>query len=173
MKQEAKNQTKKKEEGKKLWSAWETAVQITSSTTKLDPTAKKSTLRSRSLLVPGQKTQKRGKSTIDQSVTKLNQLTVTPRLTKSFVDSASSNEQVLFSRKEKAPIEELSVSVPSINNMQSDDNNSECFDLSIKIPDTDRSYQSQEETRSFLSVHYSTPRRSGGTPNSRRKPPTP
>jgi len=173
LKQEAKEKAKRKEEGKKRWSEWQNAIKITTSATNLSAEPREPTkLRSRSLVVQGQKPTKKGsnKETTDYQ-SNLNSLTITSRLTKSFVDPHASSGHT-FTVDKAGPSNELTVSVPSLNNLQIDSDNSECLDLKIPIPDTDRTNESTRSFLSQLSIGYDTPRRSGGTPNSRKKPPT-
>ena len=168
MKREQQEKEKEKAKGKSLWAAWENALQLTSSVTNLNtPKPETDLLQSRSLVLPGRR-RTRNKSTTTQSSAKSNEMTTTPRLIKSFVGQSSSlsRNALLPSHIAPRPTELFADSAVSFENLRSDEESS-CANFSIRVPLSDRSVN---EKKLFLSTGEATPRRTGGIPNSRKRP---
>lgn len=178
LRKEAKEKTQRKKGGKQMWGAWENAIQLTSSSSNVSRKNESSTLRSKSLIIPGvpQSRSKKSDGAKSNHKVKTTIIPITPRLTKSFVDSTYPNKEENLGGKfggthfTNAP--DVTSSVTSIEKLSFDKKSSSSVeDLSIQVPALE-GLKIDDDKKSLLSVDSNTPRRSGGVANSRKRPPS-
>ena len=175
LRKEAEEKSKKKNAGKKMWGAWENALHITSSTSSTRQATGSSTLRSRSMVIPGGKlTAGKANEESRKQTRKTTIIPITPRLIKSFVESSYSSKQGLNSDGISGILTKSTIisSTTSLEKLNFYDEGSKNFaELSIQVPIAE-DLKCENEKQSILSIDSTSPRRTGGIANSRKRPPS-